>query len=339
MNAKALCAVAVLGVAVFAALPRAGNTSSAAFPGTNGLIAFQSFRDGVSQIYVMTDAPTQPTKVPRQRSASCYALPTWSPNGKLIAFEFNPNKAGRPASRSDIYVMNADGSSARNVTKTRRPSFDGDPAWSNDNRTIVFESQRDGNSEIYNVDVRTRKVVRLTRSRAADEDPTFSPDGKRIAFTSSRDGNPEIYVMDARGRSPRNITRNSGADRNPTWSPTGSLLAFDSDRDRNLEIYTTDERFLSRRLTTDPGLDALPAWAPDGTRIVFVSDRAERGNRDLWVMRSDGRSQRKLTQSPAWDTAPDWGTRPLGAVGNPPSGLPPDPPLGSLTSAIACVAR
>lgn len=334
---------AVLSLAMLApaVLPGAAETSPAAFPGTNGLIAFQSFRDGYSQIYVMTDRPTQPTKVARQRSA-CYALPAWSRDGKLIAYEFNRDREGRPASRSDIYVMNADGSGVRNLTGAL-PGFAGDPAWSPDGRYIVFESQRGTNSDIYTVHIQTGKRQRLTTSRAPDEDPAWSPDGRRIAFTSGRDGNREIYVMDRTGdrisNPARNISRNSASDRNPSWSPNGDLVAFDSDRDRNLEIYTTNERFVLRRLTNNSGLDALPAWAPNGKSIVFVSDREEPGNRDLYVMNSNGSSVRKLTQSPAWDVAPDWGSAPLRTIGRPPTALPPPGPRGDPTSAIACVVR
>lgn len=332
---RARWTAAWLGAAVaLAALPGAGKTAPSAFPGTNGLIAFQSFRDGYAQIYVMTDEPNQPLKAGSQRP-SCFALPTWSPNGKQIAFEFNPDRAGRPASNSDVFVMNADGTAPRNLT--RRRGFDGDPAWSRDGRSIVFESQRDGNSEIYRVDARTLRVKRLTKNSVPDEDPAWSQDG-RIAFTRAVNGNREIYVMNANGSSPRNITRHSASDRNPSWSPRGGLIAFDSDRRGNLDIFKTTVGRQPTQLTTSSGLDALPAWSPDGRNIVFVSDRAEPGNRDLWLMRDDGSSPRKLTQSPAWDVAPDWGTAPRGANGKPPTALPP-PPLGDRTSAIACVAR
>jgi TolB protein len=323
-------------LAALAVLPGAGHTSSFTSTSKNGLIAFQSFRDGYTQIYVMTDKPTQPTKVPRQRK-SCYALPAWSPNGKQLAFEFNPDFAGRPAAKSDVYVMNADGSRARNLTKAL-PGFAGDPGWSPDGRYIVFESVQKGNSDIYRIDVRTRAQRRLTTSPAPDEDPSWSRKG-RIAFTSARDGNREIYVMDANGKGVRNITRSPASDRNPSWSPDGNSVAFDSDRDGNLEIYVTNESFVLRRLTNDSALDALPAWAPDGQQIVFVSDREEPGNRDLYAMKADGTNVRKLTQSPAWDVAPDWGTAPLGRVGKPPTLPPPSPPVGNITSAIACVVR
>ena len=211
----------------------------------------------------MTDVPNQPAKAGSQRP-SCFALPTWSPDGKQIAFEFNPDRAGRPASNSDVYVMNADGTSPKNLTRTR--GFDGDPSWSPDGKSVVFESQRDGNSEIYRVDVLTLRVTRLTTNIVPDEDPAWSPDRKWIAFTRAVKGNRDIYVMNANANGPpaQNITRNPASDRNPSWSPKGTFVAFDSDRDENLNIYKTTLRRQVTRLTESSKLDALPAWSPDG---------------------------------------------------------------------------
>jgi Tol biopolymer transport system component len=327
---------ALAGAGVLALVATGARSSEAAFPGKNGLIAFQSFRDGYAQIYVMTDVPTQPKRISRGRAA-CHALPAWSRDGKRIAFEYNRDTAGRPARNSEVYLMNANGTGLRNLT--RKTGFDGDPSWSPDGRFVVFESQRDGNTELYWVDVRSSKprVKRLTKDPGFDGDPAWSPFGKGIAFTSTRTGNREIYLMKFDGSPLLNLTNNRGDDFDPSWSPDGELVTFVSNRDGNLEIYATNDRFLLRRLTTHPALDALPAWSPNGRSIVFVSDREDAGNRDIYVMNSDGSSVQKLTQSTAWDVAPDWGSVPAGAPGK--QTPTKSPPRGSRTSAIACLGR
>jgi Tol biopolymer transport system component len=334
------------GAGVLALVATGARSSQAAFPGKNGLIAFQSFHDGYAQIYTLTDAPTEPKRVSKRRP-DCYALPAWSKDGKQIAFEFNPDTAGRPARRSEIYVMNADGSGTPKQL-TKNAVFDGDPSWSPDGRYVVFERQRDrNNTELYTVDLRSPKlsVKPLTNHPGFDGDPAWSPFGGGIAFTSTRTGNREIFLMRFdRQKGPTlsspllNLTNNRASDFDPTWSPNGELVGFVSDRDGNLEIYATNDRFLLRRLTAHPSLDAFPAWSPDGTHIVFVSDRRISGNRDLYVMKGDGGAVTQLTDSPNWDVAPDWSSVNPGASGKPLGRARPQP-RGDSTSAIACVAR
>jgi Tol biopolymer transport system component len=326
-------ACATLSIASATALP-----AGATFPGKNGLIAFQSFRNGFAQIYVMTDAPNQPQRVRAQRA--CYALPAWSPDGRRIAFEFNPDPDGRNSFLSDIYAMNADGTGV--VRLTNAYGFDGDPSWSPDGRRIVFESTRSGNPEVWVMNADGSGQSPLTRNPAFDGDPAWSPGGQRIAFTSTRDGDREIYLMSPNGTGLKNITQDRANDFDPSWSPTGELVAFVSDRDGNLELYATNDRSRLKRLTNNPALDAFPAWSPDSSQIVFVSDREEPGNRDLYVMSAGGGpSARKLTESTAWDQAPDW--QPLSTARNPaprprllaPRRAKPGPP----GPAVACVGR
>src|SRR5215216_18390 len=64
---------------------------------------------------------------------------------------------------------------------------------------IAFQSNRDGNIEVYVMNTDGSDQTRLTYSSADDFNPEFSPDGSRIAFSTSRDGNAEIYVMNADG--------------------------------------------------------------------------------------------------------------------------------------------
>src|SRR5262245_23524715 len=85
---------------------------------------------------------------------------------------------------------------------------------------IVFQSQRDGNPEIYVMNADGTNQVRLTFNTVFDGDATFSPGGEKIAFMSTRDGgNGEIYIMHADGSSQKRLTNSPGADVLPTFSP------------------------------------------------------------------------------------------------------------------------
>src|SRR6476619_6906544 len=60
---------------------------------------------------------------------------------------------------------------------------------------IAFNSDRDGNNEIYVMSPDGTGVTRLTNEIAWDCCPAWSPDGTKIAFVSYRDGNNELYLM------------------------------------------------------------------------------------------------------------------------------------------------
>ena len=77
---------------------------------------------------------------------------------------------------------------------------------------IAFMSDRDGNNEIYTINVDGSEQVRLTNNPADDADPSFSPDGSKIVFYSGRDGNYEIYTINVDGSEQTNITNN------PEWA-------------------------------------------------------------------------------------------------------------------------
>jgi len=77
---------------------------------------------------------------------------------------------------------------------------------------IAFESQRDGNPEVYVVNLATTIQRRLTFNSSFVGEPAFSPTGEKIAFSSDRHGNSEIYIMDADGSLQTNLTNNAAFD-------------------------------------------------------------------------------------------------------------------------------
>jgi Tol biopolymer transport system component len=188
--------------------------------------------------------------------------PSWSPDGKRIAFVSGRNWI----LGYDIYVMDANGRNQRRLTNNG--GGDRSPSWSPDSKRIAFSSHKDGNFDIYVIDANGRNQRRLTNNRHKDFQPSWSPDGKRIAFISDRDGHvhegwstDEIYVMDADGSNQQRLTNHPNNDYSPSWSSDSKRIAFVSHRDGNGEIYMIDaDGGNLQNLTNNPRSDVSPAW-------------------------------------------------------------------------------
>ena len=171
--------------------------------------------------------------------------------------------------------------------------------------SVVFQSNRDGNWEIYKMRDDGYSQENHTENPADDISPAWSSDGEEIVFASSRDGNWEVYKMRHDGYHQENLTENPADDIFPAWSPDGQEIVFASNRDGNWEIYKMrNDGYLQKNLTRHPGDDTSPAWSPDGEEIVFASNRD--GNWEVYKMRANGYNQENLTDNEADDTFPAW---------------------------------
>jgi hypothetical protein len=121
--------------------------------------------------------------------------PFWMSDGRIALKGWGMTAGG-------LRIMNPDGSGVFNLTND---GSDTAPAASRDAQKIAFMSARDGNWEIYRINVDGSELTRLTENRAADGLPAWSPDGLSIAFASDREGQWAIWVMNADGSNQRKL--------------------------------------------------------------------------------------------------------------------------------------
>ncbi|OGO40875.1 MAG: hypothetical protein A2W36_02265 [Chloroflexi bacterium RBG_16_58_14] len=168
---------------------------------------------------------------------------------------------------------------------------------------ILFESNRDGNPELYLSNPSSGNLTRLTISPGVDSQPAWSPDRSLIAFMSSREVNNEIFVMNQDGTAQVNLTANPADDQYPSWSADGQWIAFTSNRDGNQEIYMMRANGTDvHNISNNPASDYDPTWL-SGNRLAFTSNRD--GNQEIYIMNSDGTGQTDLTGHAANDSLPN----------------------------------
>lgn len=208
------------------------------------------------------------------------SAPAISPNGATIVFSRGFVDQVKDQNRSNLWVVNSDGSRLRELTTG--PWRDTSPVWSPKGDRIAFLSDRDGTTQIHVMWADSREVLQVTRVQRAPSDLAWSPDGKRLAFTMlvpdedpilkitlpkapagaqwakretvvdrltwARDGSgpiargfTHIFIVDAvTGGTPRQVTEGKYNHAGPEWSSDGKLLYASGIRKADAEYLKGD---------------------------------------------------------------------------------------------------
>jgi TolB protein len=241
------------------------------------------------------------TKLPQPTAVPPTNIPTGTPIPTNTVVVLPTNTVVVPPTNTAVVIP----------TNTAIAAITGTPTFPTLQGTLLFESNRDGNPEIYAMDLSNQSLLRLTNNAAIDMQPAMAPDGQRVAYVSNQNGNNEIYLTGLDRRPPVDLTNNPGDDQQPTWSPDGNWIAFTSNRDGNQEIYIMrSDGSNVQNLTSNPASDFAPTWfsspgflgLSSEEWIAFTSNRD--GNQEIYKIKPDGTALLNLTRNPANDYSP-----------------------------------
>ncbi|HVZ25880.1 MAG TPA: hypothetical protein VG842_07500 [Sediminibacterium sp.] len=211
----------------------------------------------------------------------------------------------------DIYMAEiATGKIVKQLTHAK--GYDAEATLSPDGRKMIYCSDKDGDLDLYVMELATGKEKKLTHTLGYDGGAWFSPDGKKIVWRASRPKTPaeikeykdlladglvapthmEVWVADADGRHARQITFLEQANWAPNFTPDGKHIIFCSNHEYKrgfpFNMYLTDIHGKGlEKISRDKGFDAFPMFSPDGRKILFSSNRNNGGTHDTNLFLAD----------------------------------------------------
>jgi TolB protein len=202
-----------------------------------------------------------------------------------------------------IYRANADGSNLRplfpkEVGPGKETAYNAEATVSPDGKRIIFTSTKDGDLDLYTMNLDGTDVRRVTNKVGYDGGAYFSPDSKMIVWRANhpetsqevadyqrllkqnlvRPTKMEIWVANADGSNARQVTSNGKANFAPYFTPDGKRIIFasnvDDERGRKFELYLVGiDGNGMERVTYGDQFDSFPMFSPDGKRLVWASNR------------------------------------------------------------------
>jgi TolB protein len=206
-----------------------------------------------------------------------------SPDKKWLVISHNDRSDPSPKSyKSAIYILPVAGGQPKKVTSEVPSYWHG---WSPDGKKLAYCAERNGNYDIYTIDVEGGAEKRLTETEGLDDGPDYSADGKYIYFNSYRTGHMQIWRMLANGSMPEQLT----FDENSNWFPHPSpdnkwivYIAYTSDEKQNhlfgknvklrlMDLNSKAIKDITPVFYGGQGTINVPSWSPDSRRIAFIS--------------------------------------------------------------------
>jgi len=225
--------------------------------------------------------------------------PAWSTDGEMLAYVSFERRT------SAVYVQQV--RSGQRSMVSARAGINGAPTWSPDGKKLALTlSSKDGNLDIYLLDLGTQQLTRLTENPAIDTEATFAPDGSAIYFTSDRSGSPQVYrLTPGSSEQPRRVTFTGTYNARPRVSPDGKQLAVLTLDDGAYRIALQDMASNTVTVLSKGRQDESPSFAPNGAMVILAG--RERGQGVLQTVSIDGQTSLRLNADAGEVREPVWG--------------------------------
>lgn len=259
--------------------------------------------------------------------------PSWSPNGRWLAFSQSERSArmtaspeysgpllvfvGSRATERDVAVVAADGGAVRLLESS--PDNESIVGWSPDGAHVIVERTSIDVKErtLFDCLVETGACRVIYRHRDAkylpsnDQMAGFAPDQRSILFTSDADGWNHLYIVPAEGGTPRQLTKGPFEVSFAGWSHDGTRIFFSSTEQGSAQrqLYAIPVTGGTPvRLTNDDATHTTLAASPATDDLAFIRTDPKRLP-DLWMLRAARGPAVQLTKSMTPElTAYDWQT-------------------------------